>query len=307
MNIYFINPGKDFSAEQQKRVRNLKSVYFIDSISELDNAPGIFSDQEKIIGVDPDYTNWKFSNEILEKIPNIKALCLATTDYSYVDLDYCQKRNIVVTNLPKYATESVAEYLMFLAMCLAKKLPLQIKNDNHQDFSPSFLQRNLGGGQVGIIGLGQIGGKIAQLCKDMNMDVMYWSRKSRDKNYKYVDLDRLFETADFIFCTLVISDETKKIITDDLLNKMKSTASFVSGAGASLHNHKLLLDKVAKSEIFGYALEEPNRNIFDYKGNVMVTSEYAWFTDDAANIRINRWIDSIESILRDSPMNVVVK
>lgn len=305
MNIYIINPKRDFLERQLDRINNFENVYFVDSISELDSASDIYSDCEKIIGVSPDYTNWEFSNKIVEKIPNIKALCLATTAYHYIDLNYCKERNIVVTNIPKYATESVAEYLMFLAMCVAKKLPLQIKNNNRQDFSESYIQKNMKGKIAGIIGLGNIGKKVASLCKNMNMDVIYWSNSSRDEKYRYVNLDELFENADFIFCTLAINDDTKKIIIDNLLNKMKPTSSFISGSGTNLHNHKLLIEKAEKQEIYGYALEEADRNIFDYKGNVMVTSEYAWFTNESAEKRMDIWIDNIESILNHSYINVI--
>jgi glycerate dehydrogenase len=204
------------------------------------------------------------------------------------------------TNIPKYATVTVAEYLLFLALCLAKKLPLQLKNNNRQDFSPQYLQKNLDGKTAGIIG-----GHLAKLCKNLNMKVIYWSRSSRDEKYEYVDLEYLFENADFIFCTLLISDETKKLITDDLINKMKPTSSFISGSGTSLHNHKLIIEKIEKSEIYGYALEEPNRNLFDYPGNIMVTSEYAWFAAESTELRMDIWIDSIEGISKGQPVNAV--
>lgn len=305
MKIYILNPEKDFSEPQLNRLRNLGNVYFINGINELDKAPDIYSDEEKIIGVSPDYTDWKFSNETIDNIPNIRALCLATTTHDYVGLDHCKKKDILVTNIPNFATNSVAEYLLFLAMCLAKKLPLQLKNNNRQDFSPDFLQKDLKGKTAGIIGLGNIGQRVAELCKDMQIQVIYWSQNTRNEKFEYENLDILFEESDFIFCTLAINEDTKKLITDDLLNKMQLQTNFISGTGTSLHNHNLLIEKVANSEIYGYALEEPNRNLFDYDGNVMVTSEYAWFTAESTELRMNIWIDSIESISAGKPINLV--
>ncbi|MDR2540448.1 MAG: hypothetical protein LBD11_01350 [Candidatus Peribacteria bacterium] len=71
-------------------------------------------------------------------------------------MEYCKEHNIAVYNLPNYSTQSVAEYLVFFAFCLTKKLPLQLKNGGKEDFSNSFLTQNLHEKHIGIVGLGNI-------------------------------------------------------------------------------------------------------------------------------------------------------
>jgi len=304
MQIYMINPRKDFSHYQLEKLDNMNTI-FIGDISQLEEEKDIYSNCEKIIAVSPDYTNWEFSNELINMIPNIKALCLGTTTYDYIDLKYCEDNNILVTNIPRYATESVAEYLMFLAINLAKKLPLQLKNNNIQDFKKEYMQMLIEGKQAGIIGLGNIGNKVAEICSNMNMKVVYWSKKTKNSIYIFNELEELFEKSDFIFLTLSINDETKTLITEELLNKMKTTANFISGTGKALHNHNMLIEKIEKGELFGYALEEPNKNILDYKGNIMVTSEYAWYTYEATEKRMDIWIETIKGILDNDLKNVI--
>jgi D-Tyr-tRNAtyr deacylase len=71
-----------------------------------------------------------------------------------------------------------------------------------------------------------------------------------------------------------------------MLHSMKTNASIISVAGKANLNHDLLVEKCWKNEIFGYALEETNKTVFDYEGNIMITSEYARFTDTAIKKRI---------------------
>jgi glycerate dehydrogenase len=306
MEVYIINPKDEFSGEQLREIAQLDKVIYIEKFGDLYRQPYMDSNEEKIIGVSPDYTDWQFSNDLINKIPNVRALCLATTAYDYIDVDFCKKKDILVTNIPKYAGNSVAEYLFFLAMCLAKKLPLQLKNNNKQDFSDIYKQELLKNKVVGIIGLGDIGTKIANICCNFGMEVVYWSKNSRNNKFLYKELKDLFSISDFIFNTLLINNETRKIVTIDLINKMKKTANYISGMGINIDNHKLILKKAANNELFGYAFEEPNKVLGKYKGNVMVTSEYAWFTKEATYERFDKWIETIKSVIEGYPINLVL-
>ena len=84
--------------------------------------------------------------------------------FDWIDLDYCRENNIAVTNIPKYSTNSVAEYAVFYMMSLAKKLPLQMKNNFKEEYVDSMKNTEIFGKTVGIIGLGTIGSSIAEIC-----------------------------------------------------------------------------------------------------------------------------------------------
>jgi len=132
------------------------------------------------------------------------------------------------------------------------------------------------------------------------MDVCYWNRKKKDNKFIYLDLKEIFKLSDVIFLCLSINDETKKIVTDELLNTFKKCAIFISCTGKNLFNHELVLEKVKSGELFGYALEEPNVPIDKYAGNIMVTSEYAWFTKESNKKRIDLWIDNVCKFFKKS-------
>lgn len=294
MEIYVIGKQKDFTKEQIGRLEKVGNLNFIEEKHDMYNSEYVKSDEPKIIAVDPDFTDWKFPNDLIDKIPNLRGICLMSTSYRYIDLEFCNKRNIIVTNVPKYSTDSVAEYACFLMMSIARKVPLQIKNNLREDFSSQYLQMQVKGKKAAIIGLGSIGTRIAEILAGMGMDVIYWSRKSRNDKFEYKELNEIFKTADFIFPTFSGNEESKKIITDQLINLMKSTSSIVSIIGNNIFNTDLILDKVRNNELYGFAFEEPNSNLNNYEGNVMVTSPYAWYTKEALKNCIEIWVQSIE-------------
>lgn len=296
MEIYVIGEQKDFTKEQIGRLEKVGNLNFIEEKHDMYNSEYVKSNEPKIIAIDPDFTDWKFPNDLIDKIPNLKGICLMSTSYSYIDLEFCNKRNIIVTNVPKYSTDSVAEYASFLMMAIARKVPLQIKNNLREDFSSQYLQMQVKGKKAAIIGLGSIGTRIAEILSGMGMDVVYWSRKSRNDKFEYKELSEIFKTADFIFPTFSVNEESKKIITDQLINLMKSTSSIVSIIGNDIFNTDLILDKVRNNELYGFAFEEPNSNLNNYEGNVMVTSPYAWYTKEALKNCIEIWVQSIEGV-----------
>ncbi len=305
MEIYVISSDKDFSKKQLERLGELGKVIFCDSLPKFLKSGVLRSRAEKIIAIRPTFCDYTFTNDIIDSIKNIRAISVYTTSCHYIDLEYCKRKGIVVTNTPGYATDAIAEYLYFLAMCCLKRLPLQIKYGK-QEFSDIFLQAEFKNKKVGIIGLGQIGKKIADMCYKTGNKIFYYSLDKYIDEYRMIGLQELFTNCDIIFCTLPINSSTQNVITDSHLMSMKKSAIFISGTGPYIHNHNLLLDMVSKGKIFGYGLEEPNKTIMDYEGNVMVTSEYAWFTKEAKSKRRDIWIDSIEGVVRNRVINKLI-
>lgn len=188
MNIYFVGEKELFSENYIKQISSFGNIIYC-SNNNSKTYDVLFKDNnDKIIIYDPDYAGWNFPDEILNNIKKIKAIFLGTTDKSYLNIDICGEKNIDVINIPRYASESVAEYLFMYMFALAKKIPLQIKNENRQDFSNNYLQQELRNKKVGIVGLGNIGKRIADMCYGIGMDVYYWNRNKKDIQYKYITL-----------------------------------------------------------------------------------------------------------------------
>lgn len=291
MKVYVVAEEQLFSSSQKENIRKYGEIVFLDSNNYIENI--INDSSEKVIVYDPDFGGWGFPKDILDHSQNLKAIFLGTTDKSYIDLDYCNESSIEVFNIPRYAADSVAEYLVMYMFNCAKKIPLQIKNNNKQEFIPVYEQIQLKDKKVGIVGFGNIGSRIANMCNGIGMNVCYWDRKEKECNYTFISLEELFSSCDVIYLCLSINDETKNLITDELLNRLKTNCIFISCTGKSLFNYNLIEEKIKNNELFGYALEEPNKELSSYDGNVMVTSEYAWFTKEANEARMNLWTEII--------------
>lgn len=305
MEIYVISYDKDFSKKQLERLHEMGKVIFCDSMEAFLKSGVLRSRAEKIVAIRPTFCDYSFPNEVIDKIKNLRAICVYTTSCHYLDLDYCKSKGIIVTNTPGYATDAIAEYLYFLALCCLKRLPIQIKYGK-QEFSDIFLQSELKNKKVGIIGMGNIGKKIADMCYRAGNKIFYYSLNKYIDEYRMIGLQELFTNCDIIFCCLTIDGTTQDLITDHHLLSMKKSAVFISGTGPYLHNHRLMLDLVGRGKIFGYGLEEPNKTVMDYEGNVMVTSEYAWFTKEAKSKRKDIMIDSIEGVIRNNIINRLI-
>lgn len=308
MNIYITYNEDQFTNEQINRLNELGNVVFIEEIKKNLEYPYLKEDDEKIILADPDWYDWDINSNHMSMIKNLKAICLSTTAYDWVDLDYCRNHNIVVANIPKYSTNSVAEYAVFYMMGLAKKLPLQLKNNFKMEYNNQMKNTEIFGKTVGIIGLGTIGTRVAELCSNLGMTVMYWNRSPKDNIYQKASVEDIFEKADFIVPAFATNEETKSLITEELINRMDNS-SFINVINnpKEIYNHELMLKKAAEGKI-GYAFEKyDNKTMYDYEGNVFTTSAYSFYTKESIDRLIEIWCKNVDTILNNNCQNIVSK
>jgi phosphoglycerate dehydrogenase-like enzyme len=303
MRIIIINPQKDFLKDQIKMLRGIGEAVFIEKSPDYKDK--IFTDnEEKIIAIGPEVVDWKFSNNSISNIANLKAICLPTTSFSWVDGKFTKDKGIVLTNVPKYSTESVSEYAISLMLNLVRKLPLIVKNEWKLDYNKQQ-GWDIKGKTMGIIGLGSIGTRIAELGKAMGMNVIYWSKKSKNKKFTYKNLDQVLHESDFIFPCLLRNNETKGILNKQKLSKIKKGSFIVSITGDEIFDLKSALKLVGNGKLNGIAFESEKHNIKNFKGNVLVTPPVAWFTKEAFEEDMKIWVETIISCVKNKPKNVV--
>lgn len=275
---------------------NFRTIYdevlYIDKVMPFSDLPKITDGYKKVFAVDPDFFDWNIPNNALD-VPGLIAVCLDTTSFSYINLEYAKKKNIIVTNVRHYSTESVAEQGMAMALNIARKLPLLMQNKMEINYE-TMRGVELYGKTAGIIGLGQIGTRIAELCVGIGMKVCYWSRKSEDSRFEKASLDDLFKKSDVIFPALSKNGETENIITNQLLESMKSNAMFIEITENLLYNHKLLLDMAKNKRIYGYGFEETHPG--NYAGNVLAIPPLAYYTKEAIDRNAAQWMECIIGI-----------
>lgn len=234
----------------------------------------------------------------------LKALCLTTTSYSWVDLQKLKKLGVIVTNAPGKSTEAVAEFNILMMLSLLRKLPLIIKNNWQMDYD-SFLNDEMKGLTAGIIGLGSIGTRVAELCQGLGMKVCYWNRSQKINSFEAVELADLFNKADVVFNTIATPPELTGFINQDLLAKLKTSALVISTSNTSVLDENFIIDQVKNGRLGGYAFESMDKKLTDYDGNVMIFPEQAYYTKGTLLNTATIVTETVLSILEGKPINVV--
>lgn len=294
MKIFIISPNIDtfFSSEQIDLLNKAGEIVFHKKMTSYEEVPGLFEGSEdRVLAIDPDFSDWKLPNEIVEKIPNLKVIVLQTTSFSWVDVDFAKSKGIPVVNLRGFSSIAVSEWATMMMLNLARKLPLVVKDNWNQDYT-KHKGIELRGKTAGVVGLGNIGTAIAENCKGLGMSVQYWSKNSTDERFSRVELETLMKTSDVILPVVAQNSETQGMLTDEMLKSMKKSAIFVSVIH-NVYNHDMLLEMVKNGDLYGYGFEDPKARIADFAGNVWAGPELAWCTEDSMRKNAVQWIEAI--------------
>ncbi len=308
MNIYLIVSGKSagLSDRQMKKLQNLGEVITVSHKGKLKEIIQLVRDpNEKVLAVDPDSFEWNLDSDTLDTIPNVKAIIAQSTSFDWIKPKELKEKGIVACNCPGYSTDSVAEYAICMAIEAARRLPIHMKNGGKIDWNvkPMLLK----GKTVGILGLGKIGKRMAEIAQGIGMNVVYWSKKSRDSRFTYSQLSDLFGTVDVLMPALVETDETRNIITKQMIDSLKPSAIIVGiNRVKALLPEEHILAKVAEGKLGGYAFEGDNtKTLTSYSGNVWALPAIAWYTQDSLQNSLHVWVDDIVSFVQGKPQNVV--
>lgn len=294
MKIIILSPNADvlFNPELKSKLESSGEVIYVKDIKPISEVSELYQgDEERILAIDPDFSNWKVENSDLEKIPNLTGVCLQTTSFSWIDIDFLKNKNIPVMNLRGFSSEAVAEWAFLMALNIARKIPLVSQKGWKYNYS-DHTGIELKGRTAGVIGLGSIGTRIAELCSAFGMNVVYWSKNSRDDRFKYVELEELMKVSDVILPAVAQNEDTKSLISDEMLNSMKDKAIFVSIVH-KIYNHELLLDLVKNGKIYGYANEEEDTRTPELSGNIWTGLQLGWCTEESMSRNAVQWVESI--------------
>jgi len=274
-------------------LKSLHEVVIIRHKGKLSELKQLKKDNdEKIFGLDPKSFDWDLDAESFKYIPRVRAVCTSSTSYDWLKPKTLKEMGIVACNVSGWSSDTVAEFALSMALNVARGLPLVVKNSWKYDLD-DFLPAMLMGKVAGIVGLGRIGTRMAELCTGVGMEVIYWSRKSRDERFKYVEIDDLFKNADVIMPALVENDQTTSIITHERIDLMKRSAVLIGIERVrQVWDERYVLEKVKKNEIWGYAFEGKGvKPLTEYSGNVLALPGMAGYTQNAFDNLIKIWVD----------------
>jgi len=313
MRITIFCPKEEFTQEWQYKLSCLGEVVYTDSRNEypLEELIKLCKNSE-ILAFDPDNIGGfeKTPNrliKLMEAMPKIKGLVLSTTFFGYIDKEYCKKRNIIVTNVPYYSTESVAEHTLAMLLGCAKRIFLTDRRTQKRKYHLE-MGRELRSMTVGVIGLGHIGQRIAELCKAVGVNVIGWNRTpKRIEHVARKSLDDLLSSSDAITIHLAENEKTKHFLSKERINRMKAGVIVVNTAGRSLVDEKAMADALKKGKVDQYCFEGESLKSSPLKGieTAIMFHEFGWFTKETLERNKEIWASNIVGVAKRTSPNPV--
>lgn len=255
---------------------------------------------------------------------NLKLICETATGYNNVDIDYCKAKGIRVTNAVGYSTPIVAQHTFAMALYLLEKLPvydMYVKKGDYAKapmftcFQPYFTE--LEGKTWGIIGLGNIGRKVAEIASTFGCRVIFYSASGNNNStdYERVDFDTLLAESDILSLHCPLTDRTQNIINADALAKMKKTAILINVARGPVVDEQALYDALTTGQIAAAGLDvlvkepiaadNPLGKIQD-STRLLITPHMAWGSNEARTRCSKEVYCNIKSFLAGEKRNVIV-
>ena len=302
-----------FNDEQQEKLASVGEITYVEAPEEYDG--GYFKEKvagAEILAVDPDNLGGfekvrERLTEIMETLPDLKGVALDTTSFGWIDLDYCKKRNISVCNVPGYSRESVAELTLTLLLGLSLKLFLADRRTQKGEF---VLEggNELKGKTLGVIGLGNIGSRTAELGKVIGMRVIAYNRSPKSQEgVEIKSLEEVLRESDFIVNHATHTDENKNMISKEEISEMKDGVMIVNTADRDMINEEDLAEDLKSGKVAAYAYEGEDlesgplanlENAFGFKA-------IAWYTKEARENLVKIWVQNIVALSNGSPKNIV--
>lgn len=263
------------------------------------------------------------NEDTLQGAPNVKLICEFATGFDNCDLEYCSRRGIKVTNVRDYCTSMVAQHTFCLALALSEKLAYYdtyVKSgkysaqDRFSNFDLPFYE--LEGKTWGIIGMGNIGRRVAGIARAFGCRIIFYSvtGKSTCKEYPKVDFDTLLAESDFLSLHCPLSSLTEGLIDGEALKKMKRTAVLLNVARGKVVDNAALYEALMQGEIQAAGLDvvecEPLEQSnplsrFQDSSRLIITPHLAWASVEARTRCVLEAHENIAAFLRGEDRNVV--
>lgn len=292
-------------------------IYYPNTVTAQEVAERV-KDADVIVG-----NKAPFNEESLKGAPNVKLICNFATGYDNVDIAYCKSRGIKVCNVVDYSTDMVAQHTFTLALALGEKLyhyDHYVKSGQYaaqsrfSNFDVPFTE--LAGKTWGIVGMGNIGRKVAQIATAFGCKVIFYSASGHSTctDYPRVDFDTLLAESDYLSLHCPLTDRTRDLIDKTALEKMKKSAILINVARGAVVNNRDLYEALQAGEIQAAGLDvlekepiakdNPLGQFMD-SDRLIITPHLAWASVEARIRCVKGVYENIEAFMKGAPIHVV--
>ena len=255
----------------------------------------------------------------MAQLPRLKYVGVLATGYNVVDIEAAHHRGIIVTNVPAYSTESVAQMVFAHLLTITNRVEhYAVQNraerwTNSADFSYSdTLLTELAGKSFGIVGLGNIGKRVAQIAQAFGMNVIALTSKTTlPEGIKKASLPELLAQSDVLSLHCPLTPDTHHLINADTLKQMKPTAILINTGRGPLIDDQAVADALKAKRLYAFCAdvltEEPPKADNPLLGlpNAYTTPHIAWATVEARARLIQVAIDNVKAFASGQPQNIV--
>ena len=261
-----------------------------------------------------------FDADIIAQLKNTKYIGVLATGYNVVDTKAARERGIVVTNIPAYSTDSVAQMVFAHLLNVSNHVDHYAEETRNGVWSRclDFCYWNtplfeLAGKTLGIVGLGHIGMKVAQIAQAFGMNVLAYTSKSPDQLPEWIrktTLDGLLGASDVVSLHCPLTDTTRELMNSASIEKMRDGAILINTGRGPLVNEADVADALASGKLGAYCADvlssDPPSASNPLIGvpTAFITPHVAWATLEARLRLMDIAVCNIKSFLAGSPTNV---
>ena len=276
--------------------------------------------RERLKGAEATLTNKvPLGRELIEQLPELRYIGVTATGFNIVDVAAARERNIVVSNVPAYGTDSVAQTVFALLLELTHRAGHHSQTVREgkwarcPDFSYwDFPLVELSGLTLGIIGYGRIAKKVAAIAEAFGMKILVAKhRPDLESPYPTADVDEVFRRSDVLTLHCPLTPATKGIVNAARLASMKPSAFLINTSRGPLIDEGALADALNAGKIAGAGLDvlsvepPPDDHPLYRAKNCFITPHYAWATKAARQRLMDVTVKNLAAFAAGSPQNVV--
>ncbi|MDD6895788.1 MAG: D-2-hydroxyacid dehydrogenase [Prevotellaceae bacterium] len=264
-----------------------------------------------------------FDANTIWDLPNLKYIGVLATGYNVIDTVAAKDCGIVVTNIPAYSTDSVAQNTFAHILAIANRVEHYSDQNRNGRWSsnPDFVYWDtplveLAGKNLGLVGLGRIGMKVAHIALCFGMEVFAVTSKHRidlPEGIRKTTLDGLLATSDILSLHCPLNNETREMINAKSIKKMKRGAIIINTGRGPLVNEADVAEALKSGQLGAYGADvmcqEPPEadNPLFAAPNVFITPHIAWATFEARTRLMQIAVDNVKAFIDGQPINVVNK
>jgi D-3-phosphoglycerate dehydrogenase len=254
----------------------------------------------------------RFTANVFAQCGRLRLLSLWGTGTDNVDLKAAAGRGVTVTNTPGVSAISIAEHCLALTLSVARRIP-RTDAEIRQGRWPRGEGSQMSGKTLGIVGLGAIGRRFAQLGQAIGMRVIAWTmHPDPSLGFAIVPLEQLYRESDVVSLHLRLSDQTRDLIGEREFALMKPSAILINTARGPIVHEQALIEALRTGRIAGAGIDVfdveplPSGHALTTLSNTVLTAHSAGVTPEALEAGLKMAVDNVFHFLAGNPTQVVV-